>query len=163
MQALVLRTQNHTASQQAGSGMRSGGAERKLSQHPGFHHSPLHFRFHWIFSLDFLSIQGREKVIPKTQNCKKNQMRYTIRDCIILALTISFNLNEVNLTESLYVDLTHIYVCVLCQKLLLLALTSNRTDYIETLLDLNISLSEENINKLYWVSQLVGDMFYSTF
>ena len=90
-------------------------------------------------------------------------MRYTIRDCIILALTISFNLNEVNLTESLYVDLTHIYVCVLCQKLLLLALTSNRTDYIETLLDLNISLSEENINKLYWVSQLVGDMFYSTF
>ncbi|XP_078309609.1 transient receptor potential cation channel subfamily M member 8-like [Crassostrea virginica] len=38
------------------------------------------------------------------------------------------------------------------EKLLLLALTSNRTDYIETLLDLNISLSEENINKLYWCS-----------
>nr|XP_022299139.1 uncharacterized protein LOC111107972 [Crassostrea virginica] len=38
------------------------------------------------------------------------------------------------------------------ETLLLLALTSNRTDYIETLLDLNISLSEENINNLYRIS-----------
>ncbi|XP_078340024.1 transient receptor potential cation channel subfamily M member 8-like isoform X2 [Crassostrea virginica] len=38
------------------------------------------------------------------------------------------------------------------EELLLLALTSNRTDYIETLLDLNISLSEENINELYKIS-----------
>ncbi|XP_078339995.1 transient receptor potential cation channel subfamily M member 8-like isoform X3 [Crassostrea virginica] len=35
------------------------------------------------------------------------------------------------------------------EKLLLAVLINNRTDYIETLLDLNISLSDENINNLY--------------
>lgn len=55
-----------------------------------------------------------------------------------------------------------VHACILFKKLLLAVLINNRTDYIETLLDLNISLSDENINNLYKVSHSLGELFHCT-
>ena len=74
MHAYVLRTRitpNHTAYQQVGAGMRSSGQGQIISKRLGFYRLLLHFRFHWIFSLDFLSIYSLEKVIMNTQSRSK--------------------------------------------------------------------------------------------